>query len=320
LHLRESSPITVGLRGVHNEVRFLVGGTPEGRAVIGRGGTLFLKSDLSWSRPDGVRQRDARRRVFADVARWADSRSAHVLVVVVPDKARILAELWNKDGRLPPPRRSEYADLLAEIRAAGLLAVDLESLFLGWRRARPAERIYLERDTHWNHRGRLLAALAVADAIRAAGLRDALGPPDGLVPLPLQNIVIVPDLPALLGFLPHGLFFDQFVQPWRAGEVIRRGAGVLDAVPGPSAPAASVALAGDSFAEGGFGPALAGALGRDVDREGAIAAGGPIQGLVETMVRVDQGTLGSRILIWVFVERALANDAWTVGPPIPDAR
>ncbi len=314
-HLRESSILTVLLRGVHSEAEFLLGTYRSPAVAIGRGGMLFMRGNTVPKKPGIAQQQAARRAVFRDVAAWAASRDVHIVVAVPPDKARIYADHWAPSGELPAARRGEYAALLAEIRDAGLPVVDLAAPFFAWRRARPAEPLYQERDTHWNRRGSLLAALAIADRIAALGWADELGTPAPLVATPLQRYRSMPDLAGLLGFLPGGLLEDQFLQPQRLGALHERGA---TAILEPHEPSAKLALCGDSFSEVGLATALGGVLGREIDTAGTIPAGGPIRGLVETMRRIDRGELSARILVWEFVERAQAMDQWAHGPAVPE--
>ena len=161
LHL----PARDGLIAAANAVRYKLLRSGGEQVVLGPADWLFLRDEL---RPyDGAASDQAARiALLAQAASVLERQGVHLLVLLVPDKARV-AEANLPQAKLPHFTAHRYQEAVHALRAQGVWTVDL----LGTLRAAydPADAYY-RSDTHWNIRGAGLAARAVADAVKQRGL------------------------------------------------------------------------------------------------------------------------------------------------------
>lgn len=315
-HLRETSPCTIGLRGVAAEGLEVLG-RHEADVEVGTAGMLFAPSTLhpSFRRIDG--QRDERIAIFRELVDWTASRGIHLLCVPVPDKVRIEAGRLAGGKKLSARKVAFYGDILADLAAGGIEAIDVAEPMHAWRQAEPEVPLYHERDTHWNATGAWRTALLVARHVGERSWLDG-APRAPLVGTPANPIRAREDLAGLFGFLENGLFATRIFDTWASGGVRMNGGSAGVSLPLPrEIRDAPVAVCGDSFAEGGLAWTLPLALGVTVDSLGAQAAKGPLHGLVETLGRIDRGELSPRILVWEFIERSVSEDWWVPRPDLP---
>jgi hypothetical protein len=314
-HLRETSPWTIGLRGVAAEGLEVLG-RHEADVEIGTGGMLFASSTLQPSFARIEQQRPERLAFHRSLAAWMSARGIHLICVPVPDKVRI-EERRLADGKTLSARKNAfYGDILAELAEGGVEAIDVAGAMHAWRRAEPEVALYHERDTHWTAIGAWRTALLVARMVEERGSLDGV-PRAAVVGTPANPVRAREDLAGLFGFLENGLFATRIFDTWASGGVRINGvAGVSLPLP-REIPDAPVAVCGDSFAEGGLAWTLPLALGVTVDSVGAQAAKGPLQGLVETLGRIDRGELKPRIVVWEFIERSVSEDWWVPRPDLP---
>jgi hypothetical protein len=316
LHLRETSPVTVGFRRVASEAQYLLGIHESLVVVVGRGGALFASSTLRPQTWALQRDRDERQAFLRELGAWTQARGIELLVLPVPDKARVLEERLPGGGPLDARKRAGYAALLDELRDAGLDALDLAAAMAAWRGERPEVPLYHDRDTHWTSFGAWRVSCLAADALEARGWLAGIEPA-ALVAMPAQTIEGPEDLAGLLGFFADGMFAERL-------RGSRTFGGARLAVPGGgSAPmprrqaGAGIALCGDSFADGALIWTLPLALGRLVDSEGAVPGKGPLHGLLATLERIAAGELRPKVICWEFVERSQAEGWWAPRPRLP---
>ena len=142
--------------------------------VRGKHGWLFASEDRDYRRwaeraDDGDIGYVAQ--IFLQRARWCRAHGATYLVFFAPDKSTIYPE--ELPAGFPQPARSAMTRVLAALRAAGVLTVDVRPALSA---AKPQGLVYSKGDTHWTDVGAYAAYRAVAAALRASGFADRLPP------------------------------------------------------------------------------------------------------------------------------------------------
>jgi hypothetical protein len=327
-HLQEASPIVWWLRGNYNELRYVLGLYASDSVAVGRDGWMFVPQSLHPDEDLLRRSAEKRAQFLARLRARADQLGVRLVVAVCPDKERLYPEYAYADGRLPPAKERLYPQILAELRQAGIEAVDLWQALADLRKT-TNEEIYYRRDTHW----RPIAALAAARVV-AAAVENSAGPllgPRQAVELqrPLATRALS-DIASMAGFL-------AFEEPMPViagaqGSITRssRAASVLTqrlqedreyyalAVRGPDgtlvpteqfALQATVLLAGTSFSLENGATALQYALARPVRSVVRLGAAGT-NALGEAVHLLATGECKAKVLVWEFVERGYLEPAW----------
>ena len=292
-HLDANLPGRSALIGVVNTARYLTtrGGSDE--VTLGRGGWLFLRSELA-AHPQQAAHLRERADLIAELNARLTRRGVTLLVAVSPNKSRVQAAQLP-GGALPAWTTNTYADFQALLRERGVRSADLLTPM-----ARAATRgaQYYRTDTHWNQDGARTAAQATARAIRA------LAPdlPPATFTTAAQPVQARPgDLLNLMGlqFTPDALRPAADTEATEttvaAGDL---GGGLLGAAP-------QVMLAGSSYGlRGNFHGALQQALGSavlNVSREGADFSGSLRSALRDPAFPAAP----PRVLVWEIPERFL---------------
>jgi alginate O-acetyltransferase complex protein AlgJ len=133
---------------------------------LGRDGWLFLADELRFG-PGSAKAMRERLALLDAANRALAARGILLVVALVPDKARVY-ERYLRDERVPAEHAGRYAQALRALRAGGVAVVDLLAP-LG--AAADREPLYYRTDTHWNHAGARIAANAIAEEIRARGVK-----------------------------------------------------------------------------------------------------------------------------------------------------
>ncbi|MFO1050921.1 MAG: hypothetical protein U1F36_01745 [Planctomycetota bacterium] len=307
-YLVESSPVTRTIRDVYGDLWMCLGLLEPKGVVFGRGGFLFLRSTLG--EPFAFR-RDAasRREAFADLHREATELGVHVLVLPVPDKARVYSDcLFPQDAR-GPARAALYGEVLAELRGVGFEVLDLDAAMSAWRKARPEELLFQRLDTHWSLEAGWRTAELCAQRLDALGWIADI-PRADVGGQPVQHSEAHGDLVSQTGLSRDGLFHRLLREEVRWSSVLLRQADGSASQPAAVQPDAVIAIAGDSFAEAGLMTALIGRVGRIVDAGGVKPSRGSREGVTETLARIRRGELHARVLIWEAVERSFDEGWW----------
>ncbi len=317
-HLREASPLTFWWRGTWNETLYRLG-APQSRNVhFGSDGWLYMHHTV-WPDPQLLQRRAAsRRQLFAAVKQRVEAAGAELLVMIVPDKARVYPEHAYPDGVLSARKAPLYGQLLGELRESGIHTVDLEAAMAAARRTQP-ELLYKPQDTHWEPFGALAAAQAVARVVEAAPFAHRLPPRQTVVIASQGSAMVVGDLVGMAGFLtladpgppprvvPMSLLTQSFTRPLDY---------YISGVSTPAGPRgftgeeadAAILLAGTSFSKGNGAHALRLALGRPIrsvviEGAGSVAAIREVLELLPTMPQ-------TRLVIWEMVERGFFENDW----------
>ena len=163
--LNQAMPGRSTLIATANSLRYLLTGDGGAQVRVGHDGWLFLTDELRFE-PAGRAHLVARAALFGAAARALDQQGVMLVLVLVPDKARIYADKLPS-ARYPDYHRSRYQDGLAALRQQGVRTVDLlQPLTL----AAARQEVYYRSDTHWNQAGAQVAADAVALALRQSGV------------------------------------------------------------------------------------------------------------------------------------------------------
>lgn len=143
-----------------NGLRYALTGGAGEQVRSGRGDWLFLTDEIRFF-PDARSNLLSRMQLLGDLARKLGAQGVKLVVVLVPDKARVYEDRLS-NGRYPAYNRSRYADALAALNEQGVAVVDLLSPL---RRGAIQSDVYYHSDTHWNQAGAIIAAQAVAMAV-----------------------------------------------------------------------------------------------------------------------------------------------------------
>lgn len=278
-------------------IRWRVFGSGGPQVAVGCGGWLYLMDELRpW--PDAAKAMAARADALHRVAAALKARGIGLVVVLVPDKARI--ETAPACG---VPYSVQAQNRLGAFKAlvGDIPLVDLAPVFAAAHRP-----LYYRTDTHWNQDGAAIAAQSIAAAAGSAAItRDRVfkteaGPEAERAGdlLRLMSLEDVPDLAIKLRPLPDHERPDttrQVEGPAEAG-------GLLDDAPVPD-----VVLLGSSFSlNGNFHGRLQQSLGAAVGQFGQ--AGGAFWGSAKDYFRSPAFTeTPPKLVVWEFPERVLSQ-------------
>lgn len=160
-HLDNHLPARETLIATANAGRYLVFRGTGDDVRLGRDEWLFSVEEIKYEA-----QSDAwmgqRLDTVARVAALLEGKGIHLLVALLPDKARIHESQWP-GGAYPNWYAQRYEEALHVLRTAGVQTVDIRSVL-----APEAQRrsLFYNSDTHWNQAGAALAAQAVARRVK----------------------------------------------------------------------------------------------------------------------------------------------------------
>jgi alginate O-acetyltransferase complex protein AlgJ len=228
-----------------------------GLAVIGQDGWLFPLWDAT-SRFDQQQLRTTAQ-VMNEAIAALKAKGTEVVVAMVPSKARTYRQHLPGDVRLPADIDKRYPAALAEMRRPGTLVPDLDTLFRNLVRTEPARQLYFRTDTHWLPIGAEVAAVEIAQQMKAS-----LRLPPGSRPGTSFSSVVTRANPVgdLVRFLPEADRAKYPAERYQVREVAAAG-GAAALVEDDSA---DVVVVGNSFVQPRFGfqALLSNQLGRSV--------------------------------------------------------
>lgn len=184
-----------------NAVRYgLFNETAKG-AVAGKNSWLFTAEEYEYDAAAG--QRFAQRMaIIADTAEILRAQDIHLVVALLPDKARIYPDFLRKPR--PALAMDRYANARAQLLAQGIDAPDLYAALMAARATAP---VFLERDTHWTPFGAQVIAEALADAVQRNSPNRSVFEIDPALPTDhtgdLLNFVETGPFAVPLGLLPE---------------------------------------------------------------------------------------------------------------------
>ncbi|MCA8956485.1 MAG: hypothetical protein KDC87_10455 [Planctomycetes bacterium] len=304
-HLKESSPLTVALRGWLNESLYRAGLLDGERVVLGRQGWMYLRETVT-ENPNMAQRTAVRQAGLRGLRDEVDRLGLSLLVVLVPDKASVYPEFLPA-GRLPAERVDRCVRIAAELRDLGFECMTLLEPFLAYKHECPGELLYYRRDTHWAMPAAWLAGELVRQRLLRLGWLQRAGPVRDFQNLVWLENAELPNLVEMLGIRPASSLANSLLVPKQhMGFQHGDGRSYLD--PNPEA---VVALAGTSFSAGGLHRSLPHQLVRSVDCTGAIPGGGMVRGLLHVLDAIRGGRLPNcKIVVWEVVESVYAGYGW----------
>ena len=147
------------------------------QVLLGRDGMLYEKVYVDAYNQSGHRLGKELRNISASTKRLQDRLAADgitFLLVIAPSKAEIYPEFLPPEADVAgrPTRRSNYENFVKYLRADGVNLVDAHELFLQWKTAPGAPRLFANGGTHWNEYGAARVVAELARRLRAATGKD----------------------------------------------------------------------------------------------------------------------------------------------------
>lgn len=278
-----------------NATRYLVAHGAGADVRIGREGWLFSTEELRIDRNDASRHL-TRLQLLDDIVQQLKAQHIDVVIILVPDKARLHADKLRT--AYPMWHRDRYETIKRSLRSRGIALVDGLAALSALGDA-PG---YYRTDTHWNQRGANAVAIATALLVRKrhpnlprVSFTTAASPPHSMIAGDLLRLMGLDSVPDLIR--PDA----DLELPLRTRRT-RNDAMTLFGEPG-----VDVVLIGTSFSKrGNFHGALQEHLAAPV-LNAAVDGGGLFQALRSFLQDDSSGSSSPQILLWEIPERVLSD-------------
>ena len=297
-HLDSHLPIRDGLIAFANAGRYVLTNGAGDQVRLGKDEWLFSVEEIQYH-PDASTSQAERVAIAGKVSAGLRRLGVELLVVVVPDKARVQSAQLA-DGVYPAWYSQRHASLVRGLQEQGVRVLDV---LPEMQRAVKFNPLYYRTDTHWNQAGAQLVAELVAQQIRLQGLN---APATGFsTTRSAASTERVGDLLSLLGLarVPDALRPnpDQEHTDQTAKSAVASSAGLLGDVNMP------VVLVGTSFSQrANFHGYLQAALQAEVLNV-ATDGGGFIQSMAAYLLDDAFRTSPPQWLVWEIPERAFSK-------------
>lgn len=149
-----------------NTARYLLTRGAGEQVRIGRADWLFLTEELRYD-AQGSQNMARRVQLLQQAGQMLAQKGVELVLVLVPDKARVHPEHWSASG-YPPYNAQRYRQALQQLRQAGVKTVDLLTPL---QQAAQQAEVYYRTDTHWNQLGAKVAAQTIATNLLALGAK-----------------------------------------------------------------------------------------------------------------------------------------------------
>lgn len=137
--------------------------------LVGKNDWLFYSEEFQFF-PEGIQGMQSKLELATTVQETLADSGGHLLVVIIPKKARIYSEHLGRYS-LPDYAKEAYEVFATELEARNIPVVRLIDSF---EEAKPVEAIFTRTDTHWAPYGAEIAAKEVAEAVAKKSLLPSL--------------------------------------------------------------------------------------------------------------------------------------------------
>ncbi len=278
------------------------------QSFIGKNEWLFLKGEFTDA--SDLSATNASIDLVRRLNKVLEHNGVALVFVMVPLKARVYEQYLPEDVRLNSYTKSNYERMMAELRAGGVNAIDLNTPFLNTPQKPGDTPLFFRFDTHWTHKGSMLAAETIRDGIESnPALNKALeATPEVKYEVVWSKHKVNATPGDLIKLLPDGspVFEAEQVEPFVLSGNGATGNTLLGEDNAPR-----ITLVGSSYSGPwyGFSDALRYTLQRDVLTSWVSAVQGSWVGM-EMYLRDDSfQTRKPKILIWEIQSRGMN------GPP-----
>jgi alginate O-acetyltransferase complex protein AlgJ len=166
--LDQKMPMRQTLIALANSTRYKLFGGGAEQVRVGKNDWLFLTDELRFEGDDGKTRNaanlKARLDLIASIAKRLESQSVHLVLALVPDKARLYPDQLQA-GVYPLYNQSRYADILQGLEARKVRTVNLWAPFAQAAGAGKDGELYYRTDTHWNQKGARIAAQEIGAVV-----------------------------------------------------------------------------------------------------------------------------------------------------------
>lgn len=131
--------------------------------IVGKDGWLFYRHEFA----EDARGADISVDLIQRINKLLTAQGTAVAVALAPLKARVYAEHLPAGTVLSAAQTGQHDRLLAKLRDAGVLTVDLNKAFVQSAKRVGEFPLFIRQDTHWSAPGALVAAEAIRDAVLA---------------------------------------------------------------------------------------------------------------------------------------------------------
>jgi alginate O-acetyltransferase complex protein AlgJ len=142
-----------------NSLRYLLTRSAGEQVRVGREGWLFLTDELRFY-PNGTNNLLAHADLIQQTSAALQQLGVQLVVVLVPDKARVYAQYLRTDPAAENQARYQHA--IETLQQRGVKTVNLHNIL----NLNNNIETYYRSDTHWNQFGAQLAANAIAQSVR----------------------------------------------------------------------------------------------------------------------------------------------------------
>lgn len=273
---------------------FLFGNGRSG-VLVGQNGWLFSNEEFKFQ-PKASDNSNAHLAQILETKKTLEKSGAHLLVVVLPAKARVYPEQLGR-YHFPSYYQTQYQDTIQKLRASGVDVLNVQSALL---EAKSQQDVFIKTDTHWTPFGATTVATSIKNHLQTEDIT--------LSETKFQT-QIVSDLTYssdLVKYLPLGSLQDHAPEKLEQFET-QQMAGSGSALFAGSTNTDIVTLVGTSYsakAEFHFEGALKQVLQADVLNM-ALEGKGPFEPMKQYLASKERQETKSSVVIWEIPERYL---------------